>query len=204
MQFGLRLPMAISAWLMVALLGGCASHPATKVVLLPQADGSASGVTIQSGQQPRQTLNQPYQRLVVQGNLRSTKDQTDAEAVRQQFPTLFSSMPAPSSRSVLLFQNGDTVLTPASESKMVQVRDEALSSSGAELVVIGHTDTVGAKLDNDELSLRRAKQVRELLVQAGFPAERIETVGRGERELAVATPDETPEPRNRRVEILRR
>ena len=75
---------------------------------------------------------------------------------------------------------------------------------GFELVVIGHTDTVGSQASNDALSLRRAQEVRDLYIQGGFPAARIEAVGRGERELAVPTPDETAEPRNRRVEILLR
>ena len=35
----------------------------------------------------------------------------------------------------------------------------------------------------------------------GFPAARILAIGRGKRELAVPTPDETVEPRNRRVTI---
>ena len=43
--------------------------------------------------------------------------------------------------------------------------------------------------------------MKSFLVQIGIPAERITTAGRGERELLVRTPDETDEPRNRRVEI---
>ncbi len=69
-------------------------------------------------------------------------------------------------------------------------------------MVIGHTDTVGKAEANDELSLRRARAVGNLLVSKGFPADLITPIGRGERELAVATADEVAEPRNRRVEIL--
>ena len=104
MRFGLRLPVASSAWLMAALLSGCASHPATQVVLLPQADGSPSAVKVQSGATPAQTLSEPYQRLVVRADASAVLDHTTAEAVRKDFPDLFSSMPPASARSVLLFQ----------------------------------------------------------------------------------------------------
>ncbi len=189
---------------LAAVLTGCASKPATQVVLLPQADGTPSAVKVQSGATPAQTLSEPYQRLVVRADASAVLDRTTAEAVRKEFPGLFSAMPPASTRSVLLFQTGGTALTTESQARLVQTRDAALRRSGAELVVIGHTDTKGSLASNDALSLRRAQQVRDLYIQGGFPAARIEAVGRGERELAVPTPDETDEPRNRRVEILLR
>ena len=73
---------------------------------------------------------------------------------------------------------------------------------GADLVVTGHTDTTGALLANDELSLKRAEVVTKLLVDSGAPAARIESVGRGKRELLIKTEDNVDEPQNRRVEIL--
>ena len=54
---------------------------------------------------------------------------------------------------------------------------------------------------NDRLSVRRAEVVRDALAAIGVPVEKIAVVGRGEREPAVATADEVPEPRNRRAEI---
>ena len=68
-------------------------------------------------------------------------------------------------------------------------------------MVIGHTDTVGSTDANDKLSQKRAAAVREILVAAGVPAQKIETAGRGERELLVKSDDEVAEPKNRRVEI---
>jgi outer membrane protein OmpA-like peptidoglycan-associated protein len=161
-------------------------------------------VKVQTGTAPAQTLSEPYQRLVVRANTSTALDSTTATAVRKEFPALFSAMPPTSTRSVLLFQPRGTDLTAESVTLMLEIRDKALRRSGAELVVIGHTDTVGSQASNDALSLRRAQQIRDLYIQGGFPAARIEAVGRGERELAVPTPDETSEPRNRRVEILLR
>ena len=54
-------------------------------------------------------------------------------------------------------------------------------------------------LNVQERSVHRA--IRDLLVARGFDASRVDAVGRGEREPIVVTPDNTPEPRNRRAEI---
>jgi len=70
-----------------------------------------------------------------------------------------------------------------------------------DVLVIGHTDTVGDAAVNDRLSAQRAETVKGFLVDIGIPAARITTAGRGERELLVRTADEVDEPRNRRVEI---
>jgi outer membrane protein OmpA-like peptidoglycan-associated protein len=67
--------------------------------------------------------------------------------------------------------------------------------------VTGHTDRVGTVESNDALSLRRARLIRDRLLSVGVAAERVEAVGRGEREPLVPTADEVPEPKNRRVEI---
>ena len=71
-----------------------------------------------------------------------------------------------------------------------------------DIVVVGHTDRVGSVADNDRLALRRADAFRKKLVQQGIPDDAIQAAGRGEREPLVSTADETPEARNRRVEIL--
>ena len=70
-----------------------------------------------------------------------------------------------------------------------------------DIVVIGHTDTIGALEWNDKLSLARAERVREALIAQGLPATRITAAGRGEREPLVTTADNVAEPRNRRVEV---
>ena len=92
-------------------------------------------------------------------------------------------------------------LTPESEAELDAVLAEVSNRPGAEIIVTGHTDTVGSLTANDELSLNRARRLREDIIAKGFPAARIEAVGRGERELLVPTEDGVDEPRNRRVEI---
>jgi OmpA-OmpF porin, OOP family len=69
--------------------------------------------------------------------------------------------------------------------------------------VEGHTDTVGTREYNKDLSDRRAAAVVDYLAK-NFHVDRsrVEAVGMGEDRLLVPTPDQTPEPRNRRVLVV--
>ena len=51
------------------------------------------------------------------------------------------------------------------------------------------------------MSLKRARDIRLALIAQGLNPTISRAVGRGERELLAPTPDNTAEPRNRRVEI---
>lgn len=188
---------------MAALLAAGCSTPGTRVVLLPQEDGSASAVVVRS-KGGEQLVSQPYQRAtVLQGSDDAPQlDQADPAEVRAQNTQLFELAPPKPERFDLYFDAGGTVLTPDSQRALDGVVSAALARSGADITVTGHTDTRGALLQNDELALRRAEEIRQLLVRRGFPAARIEAVGRGERELAVPTADEVDEPRNRRVVLV--
>jgi len=70
------------------------------------------------------------------------------------------------------------------------------------VTVIGHTDTLGHRAANEQVGLRRAQAVAELLRTKGLEAMELRVESHGERNLLIATPDATAEPRNRRVEIL--
>ena len=85
---------------------------------------------------------------------------------------------------------------------MPEILKDVNQRLGSEVLVIGHTDTDGAAEANDALSLKRAKVVSKLLVDKGVSENKIEPVGRGERELLVPTADEVAEAKNRRVEII--
>jgi len=70
------------------------------------------------------------------------------------------------------------------------------------VTVIGHTDTLGHRAANEQVGLRRAQAVAELLRVKGLEAMELRVESHGERNLLIATPDATAESRNRRVEIL--
>jgi outer membrane protein OmpA-like peptidoglycan-associated protein len=102
---------------------------------------------------------------------------------------------------MLYFLEGRDELTAESIVELDKVFAEIKLRPLPDIVVIGHTDSVGNLAFNDRLSLARAERLREMLVVLGIPAERVEAAGRGKRELLVPTEDNVSEPRNRRVEI---
>ncbi len=205
------MPGALAVLAALAALGGCAAPaepapPGVAAILLPQEDGQPSSIVVRPRQPggQEQVLNQPYQRALTQADGRNVIDQADATAVRRTYAPLFATQPRQPTRFTLYFKVGGTQLTEPSQALIAQALAESSRYAGVDVVVTGHTDRVGSTSSNDALSLRRAQQVRDLLVQRGFAAERIEAVGRGEREPVVPTADDVEEPRNRRVELTLR
>ena len=102
---------------------------------------------------------------------------------------------------VLSFSLKSDELTKASRVLLPEVLRAVTTRAAPDFVVVGHTDTTGDSKSNFALGLNRANAVRNLLVKAGLDASLIEVTSHGEGDLFVRTADETPEPRNRRVEI---
>lgn len=191
------------------LLAGCAAPPRVEVVLLPQDDGSRSAVQVSSGT-TTEKLSHPYQRFVAVTGKQANVDDADPAEIMRAFQPVFAARPVKPQRFTVYFDRGVAGLTPASQATFLQVFSAAQQRPGADIMVIGYTDTVGSTESNELLSLQRAEDVRTLLMQAQLfvmhqvPLQRIEAVGRGERSLAVPTNDDVDEPGNRRVEILLR
>jgi outer membrane protein OmpA-like peptidoglycan-associated protein len=101
----------------------------------------------------------------------------------------------------LHFQFQSDALTEESTALLPEILRAVKGLSVPEVVIIGHTDTMGEPRANLALGLKRAISVRDRLVEAGLAPSTIEVTSHGEADLLVKTPDNTPEPRNRRVEI---
>jgi OmpA-OmpF porin, OOP family len=69
--------------------------------------------------------------------------------------------------------------------------------------VEGQADTVGGAAYNKRLSERRAEAVVDYLTRRfGVQPKRLEAEGMGAAGLEVPTPPQTPDPRNRRVQVV--
>ena len=93
---------------------------------------------------------------------------------------------------------------PKLQSSLAKITDalEKHKDLGAiKLYIAGHTDTVGAAKYNLALSLKRAQAIAAWFRKMGL-ALPIAFEGYGEQALRVATPDNTDEPRNRRVDYI--
>lgn len=187
--------------LALAFLSACAPATLERVVLLPQADASPSAVDVRSGERAL-ALERPFQVAVLRADQQLLIETTTAEEVAKAYPTLMKWQAVAPARFVLNFQPGSSELTPESQARLPEVVNQARQRSGGEIFVVGHTDRQGAADANDNLSLQRARAVKEKLVQQGFDSQLIEAIGRGEREPLIPTEDEVVEPRNRRAEII--
>jgi outer membrane protein OmpA-like peptidoglycan-associated protein len=107
-----------------------------------------------------------------------------------------------SMRNDLLFASGSAELGPGAGRTLRDVAWVLRRHPQSAVRVYGFTDTVGDADANMELSLARANAVASALEEYGIDPDRVETRGFGERRLAVPTPDNVAEPRNRRVEIV--
>ena len=189
------------ALLAPALLSLAACAPATRVVLLPQEGLPTAAVTVQA-RQGQVVLDQPYAVAEVASSGSVDTAQTDAQQVEKRYGQLLSVQPAAEQRFTLLYMPGGAQLTPESSAALADVLARATERPGGEVIIIGHTDRVGSVESNDTLSLQRAQAVRQLVIDRGFDPNRVEAVGRGEREPVVQTADEVEEPKNRRAEIV--
>jgi outer membrane protein OmpA-like peptidoglycan-associated protein len=184
----------------VALLSACS---ATKelVVLLPGEDGQAGAVAI-AGEEHTTILDTPLAAARIDAQGRVKNDRLTEEEVGQIFaPALAAQPPRPVS-FLLYFLANSTEIVPDSQATLEALLTEVARRQAVEVQITGHTDRVGSVADNDHLSQVRAEAVRNMLVQNGLQASFIRAVGRGEREPLIPTPDEQPEPQNRRVEVI--
>ncbi|MDR3682949.1 MAG: OmpA family protein [Geothrix sp.] len=104
--------------------------------------------------------------------------------------------------AVLHFANGKAELGADAKAAIQKVADGLKGYTGDySLVVSGHTSSLGGKALNKALSKRRADAVAKVLVDAGIPASRVQTVGVGPDKPIADNKTKEGQARNRRVEI---
>jgi len=170
------------------------------VVVLPGPDGR-SGTVIVQREGARQVLDAPYAANVVRGDGSLQGSRASEQQVAASFGTTLAALPARPTTFLLYFITAKDELTAESTADLDKVLADMRTRPVPDIAVTGHTDTVGTSEYNDRLSMQRAERVKGFLTGVGIPSDRIQTAGRGKRELLVPTADNIDEPRNRRVEI---
>jgi outer membrane protein OmpA-like peptidoglycan-associated protein len=103
------------------------------------------------------------------------------------------------------FETGSAGLTTGAVAALDNLGNAlaSLQASGFRFRIEGHTDTVGSDDYNRALSEQRADAVT-IYLNRHFSIDRahLQPVGMGKDHLLVATPDQTAEPRNRRVQVV--
>lgn len=189
------------------LILGCGAKKQAKSILLPQENDKTGKIVVRSDTSGIM-LDKPYTEAVYHASTGGFLiRQTDPGEVQQAYGALLTAEPTAEPEDMpvtftLFFLPGPADLTPDSRDDMTEIVDMIKQNESASIDIIGHTDTVGSAEKNIQLSRNRAQRVADILHNHGIDANRFSILAQGEADLRILTPDNTPEPGNRRVEVV--
>ena len=129
--------------------------------------------------------------------LSAEQAQHQIEIERQQNEILKLTM-----SSEVSFDFNSASLKPTFYSSLNKIADIMARYPQTQILVVGHTDSVGSEQYNLDLSLRRANAVANYLISHGVAQQRMGTEGHGEMEPIASNDTADGRARNRRVEIF--
>ena len=206
-------------WIFFSLFTGCAtphgadvpSHtlPQAKrdlIVLLPDPDGKVGTITVTTNG-GSQVVDKPGYAIEIEDFNKTpiAPKPLNENEIKEVFGSALSAQPDPSNRFllfILYFEHDTTKLTHGSKDLLPEVLRTIKNRKSNEVYVVGHTDLVGTEAYNIELSSKRARYVRDLLVSNGIKPGTFFVSYYGKSRPLVPTQNDVPEPRNRRVEVL--
>jgi len=103
----------------------------------------------------------------------------------------------------ITFDKNKSTIKPESEPVLWNAYQTLKNYPEMVVEISGHTDNVGPRKSNIELSVRRANAVKDWLVKRGIEPERIKTKGYGPDRPIVPNDSEENKRKNRRIEFLR-
>ena len=193
---------------LLSLLTACAGAPPvvpgpvpsrSYVVLLKNADGSVGQVRVSTSS--GSTELSKAQQATRLGGPAGVTFEASQEQLDKDFGRAAAAIPKKPVSFLLYFVAGGARLNPESEADIPKIMDAITSRDTVDVSIIGHTDTAGDADANEKLGLERARFVAGLLAGGKVDADRVVIESHGEKNLLIATPDNTDEPRNRRVEV---
>ena len=102
---------------------------------------------------------------------------------------------------IVEFESGQAVLTPTGRAILDEMGAAMLKLKGQKVEIIGHTDNVGLRASNQNLSQARAEAVRNYLAGKGIPAETLVASGSGPDRPIASNDTVEGRARNRRIEF---
>ena len=103
--------------------------------------------------------------------------------------------------SGLLFAYDSDVIQGNARDNLVNLANSLKKYPKTDLMIVGHTDSMGADAYNQGLSERRARAAKNFLVAQGITADRVQIAGRGETEPIADNASTDGRSQNRRVEV---
>ena len=186
---------------LVLVLVGCGAR--SMVVLIPDPDGNVGQIVV-ANEGGQQVLNEKNQSVQMTDRKTAPNKVTtlSAEEIRSTFSDALAAQPLPPATFILYFLQDSNDLTDESKAVLPQIFQTIQKRGSTDIVISGHTDTVGVKEYNYKLAIERAQATSEILVANGAISANITVTSHGEGNPLIKTADEIPEPRNRRVEVV--
>lgn len=100
------------------------------------------------------------------------------------------------------FNNGSSVLTPASRERIGRIAAAMAAHPGARIQITGYTDSNGSEAANVALSRSRANAVKDALRVKGIDTDRIKAEGVGSESPVASNATEEGRAQNRRVMVI--
>jgi len=104
--------------------------------------------------------------------------------------------------SGILFDFDSAELRPEARRNLEALARSLQNYPNTDVVIIGHTDSIGSEAYNQRLSERRAQAAANYLISLGVAPNRIRTMGRGETDPVADNGTPEGRQRNRRVEVV--
>jgi len=104
-------------------------------------------------------------------------------------------------QSGLLFDFDSDVVKGSAQSNLTTLAKSLDQYPKSNLLIVGHTDSVGTHTYNEDLSRRRSQAAANYLVAQGLERSRVQTMGLGETEPVNMANTDAAAAQNRRVEV---
>ena len=101
----------------------------------------------------------------------------------------------------IMFDTAQATIKAESKTILTKVYESLEANPEANVIISGHTDSVGSDESNRALSLRRAQAVKDWLVAKGVSSSRIKVIGKGEAEPRATNDTADGRAQNRRIEF---
>lgn len=188
--------------LMMLFLTACSAPKKNLFVLVPDPDGKTGQIAVEN-QGGTLLIDKPWHVSEVKDPVTPPTPSRlmEEKEIQNIFGAALSAQPLQPVIYILNFKTGGSDLTEESEKKLPEILATVTNRKSSDISVVGHSDTVGTKEINYEISFKRAQRVKEILIGMGADPLLISTDSHGEDNLLVKTQDEVDEPKNRRVEV---